>query len=116
MASRATARRGASGTESKATADKRLRVLDVAKMVDTDPPPIPYVVPGIAIERTLTLIAGREGEGKSLWEWRLLPGSRSASPSPEWSAGDIAFSSSTPRTASTRFIAGSSPLGCHRQG
>jgi hypothetical protein len=41
-------------------------VLDVERMVATDPPPIPYVVQGLAIERTLSLLSGREGEGKSL--------------------------------------------------
>lgn len=59
---------------SRVTPDKTLRVLDVAKMAATDPAPIPYVVPGIAIERTLTLIAGREGEGKSLLGMALAAG------------------------------------------
>lgn len=54
------------GAQSKATARARLRVLNVAEMVATEPPPIPYIVKGLAIERTLTLISGREGEGKSL--------------------------------------------------
>ncbi len=52
----------------------RLRVLDVAQMVATDPPRIPYVVQGIAIERTLTLLSGREGEGKSLLTMAVAAG------------------------------------------
>ncbi|HEX7246269.1 MAG TPA: AAA family ATPase [Solirubrobacterales bacterium] len=52
----------------------RLRVLDVAQMVAAEPPPIPYVIEGIAIERTLTLISGREGEGKSLLGMALTAG------------------------------------------
>lgn len=52
----------------------RLRVLDVAQMVATDPPPIPYVVQGVAIERTLTLLSGREGEGKSLLAMAIAAG------------------------------------------
>jgi hypothetical protein len=55
-------------------APDRLRVLDVARMVAADPPAIPYVVEGIAIERTLTLISGREGEGKSLVAMALAAG------------------------------------------
>lgn len=51
-----------------------LRVLDVAQMVASDPPPIPYVIEGIAIKRALTLIAGREGEGKSLLVMALAAG------------------------------------------
>lgn len=52
----------------------RLRVLDVAQMVAADPPAVPYVIEGIAIARTLTLISGREGEGKSLLAMALAAG------------------------------------------
>jgi hypothetical protein len=55
-------------------ADSRLRVLDVGAMVATSPPEIPYVIEGLAIERTLTLISGREGEGKSLLMMALAGG------------------------------------------
>jgi hypothetical protein len=43
-------------------------------MVTADPPPIPYVIEGIAIARALTLISGREGEGKSLLAMALAAG------------------------------------------
>lgn len=58
----------------------RLRVLDVARMVATDPPPIPYVVQGVAIERTLTLLSGREGEGKSLLAMAVAAGVANGEP------------------------------------
>lgn len=54
--------------------DDRLRVLDVEAMVKTSPPAIPYVVGELAIERTLTLISGKEGEGKSLLAMAIASG------------------------------------------
>src|SRR5215204_7818557 len=58
----------------RASTRRSLRVLDVAQMVATDPPSIPYVVQGIAIEGTLTLLSGREGEGKSLLAMAIAAG------------------------------------------
>lgn len=55
-------------------APRCLRRLDVAAMVENTPPEIPYVIHGLAIERTLTLISGREGEGKSLLAMSLACG------------------------------------------
>jgi AAA domain/Toprim-like len=43
-----------------------LRRLDVAHMVRELPPPIPWVIDGLAVRGCLTLLTGREGEGKSL--------------------------------------------------
>ena len=44
-----------------------LRKLDVAEMLATEPPPVPWVVEDFAVKGSLTLLAGREGEGKSLF-------------------------------------------------
>lgn len=49
-----------------ADGDRRFRVLDVASMVANRPPEIPWVIEGFAVEGTLTLLSGKEGEGKSL--------------------------------------------------
>jgi hypothetical protein len=43
-----------------------LRRLDVAHMVSAQPPPVPWVIEGLAVRGCLTLLTGREGEGKSL--------------------------------------------------
>ena len=43
-------------------------------MVANDPPPLPWVIEGLAIERTLTLLSGKEGEGKSLLSMGLATG------------------------------------------
>ncbi len=45
---------------------RKLRLLDVARMAATEPPPVPWVVEGLVIQGCLTLLAGRAGEGKSL--------------------------------------------------
>lgn len=55
-------------------APEALRVLDVAEMVRTMPPPVPWVIEGIAVEGALTLISGKEGEGKSLLAMSLAVG------------------------------------------
>ena len=47
-------------------AGKTLRRLDVARMVREEPPPVPWIVEGLAVEGCLTMVSGREGEGKSL--------------------------------------------------
>jgi AAA domain/Toprim-like len=43
-----------------------LHRLDVAHMVSEQPPPVPWVIDGLAVRGCLTLLTGREGEGKSL--------------------------------------------------
>jgi KaiC/GvpD/RAD55 family RecA-like ATPase len=43
-----------------------LRRMDVAAMLRTDPEPVDWIAEGIVARGTLTLIAGREKEGKSL--------------------------------------------------
>lgn len=76
------AARGASGTELLDKVDqvqqaltenvsgpgprRKLRQLDVKRMVGTSPPEVPWRVAGLAVDGTLTLLAGREGQGKSL--------------------------------------------------
>lgn len=47
-------------------AGSKLRRLDVARMVREDPPAIPWVVEGLVVRGALTVLNGREGEGKSL--------------------------------------------------
>ena len=48
------------------TPPTRLRVLDVARMLTTAPPPVPWVVEPILARGCLTMLAGREGRGKSM--------------------------------------------------
>lgn len=45
----------------------RLRSFDVSRMLVTDPPPVPWVVDGLVARGILTLLAGREGVGKSMF-------------------------------------------------
>ncbi|MGZ4266908.1 MAG: AAA family ATPase [Solirubrobacteraceae bacterium] len=45
---------------------ERLRVLDIETMLTTPPPPVPYVVEPILVRRCVTMLAGREGRGKSM--------------------------------------------------
>ena len=51
-----------------------LRVLDLARMVSENPPPVPWIVDGLAVRGALTLLTGREGEGKSLLTLALATG------------------------------------------
>ena len=44
----------------------RLHHLDVARMLNTRPPPVPYVTGQLLASGKLTMLSGREGEGKSL--------------------------------------------------
>ncbi|MBV9192959.1 MAG: AAA family ATPase, partial [Solirubrobacterales bacterium] len=44
-----------------------LRVLDVEEMLSTPPPPVPWVVPPILARGCATMLAGREGRGKSMF-------------------------------------------------
>lgn len=52
----------------------KLRRLDVARMVREDPPPVPWVIDGLVVRGTLTILNGREGEGKSLLAMALAAG------------------------------------------
>jgi hypothetical protein len=45
---------------------RRLELLDVKRMVEEEPPPIEWRIDGLAVDGALTMLAGREGEGKSL--------------------------------------------------
>ena len=45
---------------------ERLRVLDIEKMLTTPPPPVPWVVEPILARGCVTMLAGREGRGKSM--------------------------------------------------
>ncbi len=44
----------------------KLRILDVERMLSTEPPPIPWVVEPLLAEGCVTMLAGREGQGKSM--------------------------------------------------
>lgn len=52
----------------------RLRRLDVGVMVTTVPPPVPWIVEDVLVRGCLTLLAGREGAGKSLLSLALGAG------------------------------------------
>lgn len=43
-----------------------LRVLDVERMLTTEPPPVPWVAEPLLARGCVTLLAGREGQGKSM--------------------------------------------------
>lgn len=47
-------------------AETKLRRLDVARMLRTNPPPIPWLVEPLLIPGELTMLTGREGRGKSM--------------------------------------------------
>ena len=47
-------------------ASPKLRVLDVEQMLATEPPPVPWVVEPLLAEGFVTMLAGREGQGKSM--------------------------------------------------
>lgn len=44
----------------------KLELLDVAGMANTEAPPVPWLIEGLAARGHLTMIAGREGIGKSM--------------------------------------------------
>jgi hypothetical protein len=44
----------------------KLRVLDVDRMLTTDPEPLPWRVDPLLVDGMVTMLAGREGEGKSM--------------------------------------------------
>jgi len=52
----------------------KLRRLDVARMVREQPPPIPWIVKDLVVRGAVTLINGREGEGKSMLAMALAAG------------------------------------------
>jgi KaiC/GvpD/RAD55 family RecA-like ATPase len=56
------------------TTARRLRRLDVGRMLRTSPPPIPWVAEGLLVRGCVTLLAGREGLGKSLFSLALAAG------------------------------------------
>lgn len=56
------------------TPSEILRILDVGAMVRTAPPEVPWVIEGLAVAGALTLISGKEGEGKSLLTMALAAG------------------------------------------
>jgi hypothetical protein len=51
-----------------------LHRLDVTRMVREQPPPIPWVIEGLVVHGMLTVLNGREGEGKSLLAMALAAG------------------------------------------
>jgi hypothetical protein len=56
------------------SAPGKLRRVDVARMVREDPPPVPWVIEGLVVRGALTILNGREGEGKSLLTMALAAG------------------------------------------
>ena len=52
----------------------KLRRLDVARMVRENPPPVPWIIEGLVVRGALTVLNGREGEGKSLLAMALAAG------------------------------------------
>lgn len=50
----------------EAAPKSRMRRLDVARMLRTTPPPIPWVIEPLCARGNVTLLSGREGEGKSI--------------------------------------------------
>jgi SpoVK/Ycf46/Vps4 family AAA+-type ATPase len=45
---------------------QKLRVLDVEHMLATEPPPVPWIVEPLLVAGCVTMLAGREGTGKSM--------------------------------------------------
>lgn len=52
----------------------KLRRLDVARMARENPPVVPWVIEGLVVRGALTVLNGREGEGKSLLAMALAAG------------------------------------------
>jgi RecA-family ATPase len=48
------------------SSSSNLRVLDIEYMLSTEPPPVPWVVEPILVAGCVTMLAGREGQGKSM--------------------------------------------------
>jgi AAA domain len=64
----------ANGNGHPAVEGGKLRRLDLARMVREEPPPVPWVVEGLVVRGMLTVLNGREGEGKSLLSMALAAG------------------------------------------
>jgi hypothetical protein len=54
------------GSAAGSASRRHLELLDVQRMVREEPPPIEWRIDGLAVDGALTMLAGREGEGKSL--------------------------------------------------
>jgi hypothetical protein len=52
----------------------KLQRLDIGRMARESPPPVPWIVDGLAVRGALTIISGREGAGKSLLAMGLAAG------------------------------------------
>ncbi len=50
----------------KEPGERKLRRLDIPRMLREEPPPVPWVITGVAARGHLTMLAGREKTGKSL--------------------------------------------------
>jgi len=57
-----------------AVVPSKLRRLDVSQMVRENPPPVPWVIERLVVRGALTVLNGREGEGKSLLAMALAAG------------------------------------------
>lgn len=66
------AQNGREGSSDAAPA--KLRWLDVGRMTRESPPPVPWVIDGLAARGMLTVLNGREGDGKSLLAMALAAG------------------------------------------
>jgi putative DNA primase/helicase len=66
--------KGSVGRDTLTPPVERLRVLDVDKMLSTSPPPVPWVVEPILARGCVTMLAGREGRGKSMLALALAAG------------------------------------------
>jgi KaiC/GvpD/RAD55 family RecA-like ATPase len=58
----------------------RLRVLDIGRMVASEPPPVPWIVEPLLARGAVTLLVGREGVGKSMLALALAAGIGAGSP------------------------------------
>lgn len=65
---------GTSAEQAGTSAERKLRKLNVTEMVRTMPPPVPWAVEGLVVERMTTCLNGRHGEGKSLLAFSLAAG------------------------------------------
>jgi hypothetical protein len=56
----------AANTNGHKAVPSQLRVLDVEHMLSTEPPPVPWVIEPLLVAGCVTMVAGREGQGKSM--------------------------------------------------
>lgn len=54
------------GTPGTPPAVEKLRLLDIDRMLATTPPPVPWLVEPLLAQGCVTMLAGREGQGKSM--------------------------------------------------